>query len=57
MKSSAFDDLGLPVTLVRGSIELIELNIPWKSMSSSNALIRVKNLEAVLGPNESTQGD
>eukprot|EP00291_Cryptomonas_curvata_P004639 CAMPEP_0172191672 /NCGR_PEP_ID=MMETSP1050-20130122/23850_1 /TAXON_ID=233186 /ORGANISM="Cryptomonas curvata, Strain CCAP979/52" /LENGTH=80 /DNA_ID=CAMNT_0012866785 /DNA_START=143 /DNA_END=382 /DNA_ORIENTATION=- len=35
LKTSAFDDLGLPVTVVHGTIDLLELCIPWASIQSS----------------------
>jgi hypothetical protein len=56
LKSSAFDELGLPITVVTGSIEVIDFDIPWKSIQSSPVLITIKGLKAVLGPNTTEQG-
>ncbi len=57
LKSSAFDQLGLPITVVTGSIEVIDFDIPWKSIQSSPVLITIKGLRAVLGPNTTEQGE
>ena len=57
LKSSAFDVLGLPITVIRGSVGRIELDIPWKSISSSHVVVVVKDVRVVLGPNSSVQGE
>ena len=56
LKSSAFDELGLPITVVKGSIDVIDFDIPWKSIQSSPVVITIKGLKAVLGPNTVEQG-
>ena len=56
LKSSAFDELGLPITVVKGSVEVIEFDIPWKSIQSSPVVITIRGLTALLGPNTAEQG-
>ena len=55
LKSTAFDALGLPITVTHGHVELIEFNIPWKSLSSAPVLLRIKNLNIALGPNAQSE--
>ena len=57
LKSTAFDALGLPLTVLQGSVQLIEFDIPWKSLGSDPVLIRIKDLKVLLGPNSASQGD
>ena len=52
LKATAFDALGLPITVTHGSVELIEFDIPWKSLTASPVLVRIKNLNIKLGPND-----
>ncbi len=56
LKSSAFDELGLPITVVTGSIKVIDFDIPWKSIQSSPVVVTIKELDAVLGPNTTEPG-
>ena len=51
LKTTAFDELRLPITVTNGYVALIEFDIPWKSLSSSPILIRIKELSVLLGPN------
>jgi len=55
LRSSAFDSLGLPITLVHGTIDLVEFHVPWKSLRTSHVVVNIKNLNAILGPNVSHQ--
>jgi hypothetical protein len=57
LKSSAFDSLGLPITLVQGTIGLVELHVPWKSLRTSHVVVNIKDLNAILGPNVSHIGN
>lgn len=56
LKPSVFDELGLPITVIRGTIEVINFDIPWKSIQSSPVIITISGLEVLLGPNTSAQG-
>ena len=56
LKPSAFDELGLPITVVKGNAEIIDFEIPWKSIQSSPVVITIKGLSVVLGPNITEQG-
>lgn len=57
LKSTAFDALGLPLTVVQGSVHLIEFDIPWKTLGSDPVFIRIKELKVLLGPNSDPPGD
>jgi hypothetical protein len=57
LKSSAFGELGLPITVVKGTAQIIEFEIPWKSIQSSPVVVTVKNLDVVLGPNTTELGE
>ncbi len=56
LKTSAFDDLGLPVTVVHGTIDLLELRIPWSSLQSSPMIVIVQDVNILLGPNSKDPG-
>jgi hypothetical protein len=56
LKTSAFDDLGLPVTVVHGTIDLLELRIPWASLQTSPVTVLVHNVNILLGPNTKEPG-
>ena len=56
LKKSAFDEMGLPIVVVKGSIDIIDFDIPWKSIQSSPVIITIKGLKVVLGPNTDEQG-
>jgi hypothetical protein len=56
LKSSAFDELGLAITVFKGSVDVINFDIPWKSIQSSPVVITIKGLKAVLRPNTTEQG-
>ena len=56
LKSSAFDQLGLPITVVKGNARIIEFDIPWKSIQSSPVVVTIKDLDVILGPNMTELG-
>ncbi len=56
LKRSAFNELGLPIAVVKGSVDIIDFDIPWKSIQSSPVVITIKGLKVVLGPNTTEKG-
>ena len=56
LKPSAFDELGLPVTVKEGSVEAIDFDIPWKSIQSSPVVVKIFGVKAILGLNTFEQG-
>ena len=56
LKTSAFDSLGLPITVVHGTVDLLELRIPWASLQTSPIIVLVQNVNILLGPNMKDAG-
>jgi vacuolar protein sorting-associated protein 13A/C len=51
LKSSALDELDLPVKLVFGSLEELQLDIPWKNLRSRPVVVKITGLYMVVRPN------
>ena len=50
LKESAFDGLGVPVSLVAGHVGLIKLDIPWRSLASKPIRIEIDSVFAAIKP-------
>ena len=50
LKRSAFDRLGVPVSLAAGYVKLIKLDIPWRSLGSKPIRIEVDTVFACILP-------
>ena len=51
LKSTALDDLDLPVKLVFGSLQELQLDIPWKNLRSRPVVVKITGLYMVVRPN------
>ena len=48
LRSSAFDTLGMPVSLVGGSVGLIHLDIPWKALGKQPVRVHIDSVFACI---------
>ena len=48
LRASAFDSLGMPVSLVAGSVGLIRLEIPWKALGTQPVKVHIDSVFACL---------
>jgi vacuolar protein sorting-associated protein 13A/C len=51
LKSTALDDLDLPVKLLYGHLEELSLDIPWNNLRSKPVVVHLSGLYIIVGPN------
>ena len=52
LKSTAFESLGIPVTLAAGFVGRLKLAIPWKSLGSKPIVVKIEQVLACIRPTE-----
>ncbi|XP_074035361.1 intermembrane lipid transfer protein Vps13-like isoform X1 [Leptinotarsa decemlineata] len=57
LKTSALDELDLPVEIVYGVIEKLVLKIPWKTVYTSPSVVCLEGIYLLLQPNQQVQYD
>ena len=50
IRPSAFDDLGLPLTVVSGSVESLRLEANWRSLTSQPVRVELEGVHVLLAP-------
>ena len=51
MKPSAFDKLGMPITIKSGRVGEILIKLSWTKLTSSPIVVTLKNIYVLAGPN------
>jgi vacuolar protein sorting-associated protein 13A/C len=51
LKSTALDDLDLPVKLLYGHLQELSLDIPWNNLRAKPVVVRLSGLYIIVGPN------
>ena len=50
LKGEALADLNLPITVIRGVLGSLELQVPWKNLSSKPVIVKVDDIYILCGP-------
>lgn len=50
IKGEALAELNLPITVIRGILGSLELQVPWKNLSSKPVVVKVDDIYILCGP-------
>jgi hypothetical protein len=57
LKSSALDRLGLPVRVRAGTLSKLYLQVPWRSLGSQPAIVKIESLNILAVPASRSKDD